>query len=200
MKVTYNSPVILTFTFLCTTVLLITQGVEPEKPIGVFAQAFMVFPAFEKTNPMDYFRIVSHSLGHANWLHLFGNLSLILVIGPILEEKYGSLNLLAMMLITAIVTGVLNILFSDTALLGASGIVFMFIILSSFVNFRQGQIPLTFILVFILYIGKEVMQGLNEDSISQFTHIIGGICGGIFGFIVGNKKIKKEEISNEVVA
>ena len=35
-------------------------------------------------------------------------------------------------------------------LLGASGIVFMFIILSSLVNLQSGRIPLTLILIFIL--------------------------------------------------
>lgn len=197
MKIRYNSPVILTFTLICTTVLLLTNGVEPGVPPGEIAQAFMVLPTFDMTNYLDYFRIVSYSMGHVSWVHLFGNFSLMLVIGPILEEKYGSRNLLIMMLITTVVTALLHIAFSDTALLGASGIVFMMIMLSSFGSFRQGEIPMTFILVFILYIGKEMMEGLKEDSISQFTHIIGGVCGGIFGFIIGKSKLKEKSVAPE---
>jgi hypothetical protein len=41
----------------------------------------------------------------------------------------------------------------------------------------------TFILVALLFIGKEIIQSLNTDQISQFAHIIGGVCGSFFGFI-----------------
>jgi membrane associated rhomboid family serine protease len=98
------------------------------------------------------------------------------------EEKYGSKRLLIMILLTALVTGILNILFFNTGLLGASGIVFMLILLSSFTNVRNGEIPITFILVAFLFLGKEVLESIQNDNISQFAHIIGGICGSIFGF------------------
>jgi rhomboid protease GluP len=65
----------------------------------------------------------------------------------------------------------------------------MLIILSSFVNIKKGSIPLTFILVALLYIGREVASGLlSNDNISQFTHIAGGVCGAVFGFTL--KQIK----------
>lgn len=100
-----------------------------------------------------------------------------------LEEKYGSKNLLVMMAITAVVTGLLNILLFDTALLGASGIVFMFILLGSFANIKKGRIPVTLVLVIIVYLGNELADALlKEDNVSQLTHIAGGIFGCIFGF------------------
>jgi uncharacterized membrane protein YdcZ (DUF606 family) len=59
----------------------------------------------------------------------------------------------------------------------------MLILLSSFVNFKKGKIPLTFILVVAIYLGGEVMRGiLVKDNISQLTHLVGGICGSVFGF------------------
>ena len=93
-----------------------------------------------------------------------------------LEEKYGSKNLLSMMLVTAISSAVLNLIFFNVNVLGASGIVFMLILLSSFTGFQRGNIPLTFVLVFILYIGREVVDSFEADNISQFGHIFGGIC------------------------
>lgn len=188
MKIRYNSPVILTFSLICTGVLLATSGVEEGKPPGDFAKAFMILPVFDAGNVLDYFRLLSHTMGHSNWVHLLGNFSLILVVGPSLEEKYGSRNLLFMMAVTALMTGVLNVFFSDSALLGASGIVFMMVILSSFGSFKKGEIPLTFILVFFMYLGKEIMASFEQDNISQFGHIIGGICGGMFGFVLNKKK------------
>ena len=113
---------------------------------------------------------------------------LILLVGPMLEEKYGSKKLLGMIVFTAFITGLINIIFFDTALLGASGIAFMLILLSSFANIKQGGIPLTLILVAVAYIGNEIINGLiSQDNISQLTHIIGGICGCGLGFVMNKK-------------
>jgi membrane associated rhomboid family serine protease len=122
-------------------------------------------------------------MGHVDWAHLMTNFAFILLLGPILEEKYGSSGLFFMMLLTALATGILNVLLMSTGLLGASGIVFMMILLVSFTNIRSGDIPLTFILVVALYLTREIIASVREDSISQFAHIVGGVCGSLFGFI-----------------
>lgn len=184
MKITYNSPVILTYTFLCAIVMSIEQFYVE----GVTSLLFTNYPTMEVTDPLAYVRLASHVIGHANWNHLINNFTFILLLGPMLEEKYGSKNLLIMILITALVTGVLNMLFFSTGLLGASGVVFMLILLSSLTNFKSGHIPLTFILVVILFLGKEVFKAIQADEVSQFAHIAGGICGSIFGFVFAKPK------------
>ena len=83
--------------------------------------------------------MVSHVAGHQDWTHLVANFSLILLIGPILEEKYHTGPLLIMMLVTALVTGVINVVFLDSWLMGASGVVFMMILLSSFTNIASAR-------------------------------------------------------------
>lgn len=177
-KIQYNSPVILTFAFISFIALL----------LGIFTNMFttrLLFSVYRSsyTDPFSYARIFGHILGHANWQHFINNFLIILLVGPMLEEKYGSKNMLYMILITAVITGILNILLFKTALLGASGVVFMLILLSSFANMEKGKIPLTMIVVVIIFIGKEIMQGMfSQDNISQLTHIAGGICGGIFGY------------------
>ncbi len=151
---------------------------------GYLAKAwFATYPQFDTTNPLFYWRLVSHIAGHQGWGHFMGNFSFILLLGPILEEKYGPRQLLIMMLTTATITGLLNAAVFPTGLMGASGIVFMFIILSSFTNFRSGDIPLTFILVIFLFLTKEVFGALKSDNISQFAHILGGVAGSLFGFM-----------------
>lgn len=75
-------------------------------------------------------------LGHGSWDHFINNMLLLLVVGPPMEEKYGSLPLLKGILLTALISGVLQcLLFPRTALLGASGIVFMLIMLASLSGF-----------------------------------------------------------------
>jgi membrane associated rhomboid family serine protease len=182
MKIDYNSPVILTFTFIATGVLLLNSLTS-----GWLIPNLFTVPGYASwSNPFTYLRLFTHIAGHANWLHLFGNFTLILLIGPMLEEKYGSRLMLIMVLTTALVTGLLNIAFFSTGLLGASGVAFMLIILSSITRIKSGFIPLTFILIVALFLGKEVFDAFEQDSISQFAHIMGGICGSVFGFMRGN--------------
>ncbi len=183
-KIQYNSPVILTFTILSFLSLILGQLTSN------FSTA-LLFSVYRSslTDIFFYFRLIGHVLGHADLQHFLGNFLIILLIGPILEEKYGSRAIIRMMLLTAIITGILNILLFDTALLGASGIVFMLILLSSFVNTQEGKIPLTLILIIILFVGKEIIDVFfANDNISQLTHIVGGLCGGIFGFYIDRRK------------
>jgi membrane associated rhomboid family serine protease len=181
MRISYNAPVILTFTIACAGILFASQLMNG----ALIKNFFVCYPHMDLTDPIGYLRLFTHAAGHKDWNHLIGNFSFILLIGPILEEKYGSKHLLIMMLIAAGITGILNTFFFPTGLLGASGIVFMFIILGSFTNFKSGDIPLTFILIILLFLTKEVVDAFQHDSISQFAHICGGICGSIFGFKSG---------------
>ena len=178
MRIRYNAPAVLSYALLSVAVLVADQVAG-----GRVSLYFAAPPAFDSQSVLSYFRMISHIAGHQDWTHLVANFSLILLIGPILEEKYHSGPLLLMMLVTALVTGVINVLFLDSLLLGASGVVFMMILLSSFTNIASGEIPLTFILVVVVYLAREVIGAFSEDSVAQFAHIAGGVCGSLFGFL-----------------
>lgn len=80
--------------------------------------------------------------------------------------------------------------FWKVGLCGASGVVFAFILLASFTGFNEGEIPLTFILVALIFIGQQVYEGITvHDDISNMAHIVGGLVGGIMGYTM-NKKAK----------
>ncbi len=181
-KIKYNSPVVLTFSIICIGVYFASE---------FFGEAirnmFTLSGNFRSSNPADLFSLFSHCIGHANRPHLIGNMTYILLLGPMIEEKYGGNKLLTMILITALCTGLLNVIFFNTGLLGASGIVFMLIILSSFTNIKTGEIPLTFILIALIFLGQEIVKSFENNNISEFAHIAGGIAGSLFGFI-GKKK------------
>jgi membrane associated rhomboid family serine protease len=179
MKVRYNAPVTLTFALTASLVLLLDQTLFS----NLIESLFVVGPSMNPGSPLDYIRLLTHVIGHSSWAHLMGNFAFILLLGPILEEKYRSTSLFIMMAITAVVTGLLNVLFLPTALLGASGIVFMMILLVSFTNIRQGEVPLTFILIVVLFLTQEVVDSVREDSVAQFAHISGGVIGSLFGFL-----------------
>lgn len=193
MRITYNAPVILTYALICTIITSLDTFVfmpAEQGDVGGVSKMFFTVHPFGRTdmslyNPLTYFRLFSHAMGHANWPHLIGNFTFILLLGPILEEKYGSKKLLSLIFLTALITGVLNASFFNSSLLGASGVVFMMILLVSFTNMKKGVIPLTFIIIALLFLGKEIYNAvLVENNISEFAHIIGGVCGGIFGYAI----------------
>ena len=174
----YNSTVILSFLFISLLSLLLSKLTK-----GKSNKALFISRRTSLLNPLTYIRMFTHILGHENWEHFRNNFLYILLIGPMIEEKYGSINLLIMIVITAGVTSIINMIITKNGILGASGISFMLILLSSLVNLQNGKIPLTLILIFIFYIASEILDGLfKKDNISHFSHILGAICGFIYGF------------------
>lgn len=175
----YNSILILSYFFISFIVLLLSYLTKKKSNV-------LLFSTYRSSifNPLTYIRLVTHILGHDSWAHFSNNFLYILLIGPMIEEKYGTLNLLYMILIVAVITGIINFIIGKYKILGASGIVFMLISLSSFVNIAAGKVPLTLILIFIFYIVNEIFSGLfKHDKVSHLGHLIGAICGIVFGFV-----------------
>lgn len=180
MKIKYNAPTTLTYAFFCTLVVVVDQTLLH----GVTRAFFTVANAqqFDLFQPLDYLRLFTHIAGHADWNHLLSNMAYVLLLGPMLEETYGSVTMFLMIIVTGFVTGVLNACFFPHPLLGASGVVFMMILLASFTNNNKNEVPLTFILIVIMYLGREILNAFKGDDISQFAHLAGGLCGSLFGF------------------
>ena len=181
---TFNSPVILAFSAICVIVFLLdilTNKISTSLLFCVYRSSLL--------DPLTYLRFFTHVFGHSGWDHLIGNLMLILIVGPMLEEKYGSRNMIILIAVTAFVTGLAHfILFPGSALLGASGVAFALILLTPFTGSNAGEIPITFVIVAVLYIGQQVMQAVTvHDNISQLTHIIGGAIGSAAGFSVNRR-------------
>ena len=186
LKISYNAPVILSFVLICFAAMLIgvlTGGKGTQL-------LFMTYHSSLK-NPLTYLRFFTHVFGHSGWSHFIGNASYLLLLGPMLEEKYGSRMLIEIIAVTAFVTGIVNyIFFWHSGLCGASGVVFAFILLASFTGFKEGEIPLTFILVAAIFVGQQVYEGIAvSDNNSNMAHIVGGLVGTVIGYVL-NKKSK----------
>lgn len=185
IKISFNAPAVLSFVMICLLVTFIgnLNG-------GRIRELMFMTYHSPLNDPFTYVRLFTHIFGHADWQHFLGNISYLLLLGPMLEEKYGSGKLIGVMAMTALITGVIHyLLFWNAALCGASGVVFAFILLTSFTGFKEGEIPLTFILVTILFIGQQLIQSITvQDNISNMAHIIGGIVGGVVGYLWNKKK------------
>lgn len=185
LKLTYNSPVILTFSIICLVTLLVdmlTQGSSNRLLFVCYGHANLL-------DPLTYLRMFSYVFGHANFAHFAGNITMLLLVGPIVENHYGSWNTVIMMAATALAGGLLNMFFFDTGILGASGLVFLMIILSAFTSMKKGEIPLTLILIAAIYLGQEIYSGIAvNDNVSHFGHLCGGVSGIGFGIAFHKKK------------
>ncbi|MGI8908494.1 MAG: rhomboid family intramembrane serine protease [Candidatus Sumerlaeaceae bacterium] len=178
MRIRYNAPAVLSFSLICVLVQL----------LAMFSRTFVmsyfsVGGTLYWSHPLEWFRLFSHVLGHGSWQHLTANLALILLLGPMLEEKYGSGRMLMMILGTAFVVALLNAMLFNTGLFGASSIVFMMIGLTAVVDIRGGEIPLTLVLVALIYVGGELISGFSPDGISQSAHLFGAATGLGFGYL-----------------
>ena len=188
LKISYNAPVTLTFALLSLGALIANHFT------GGWSNAHL-FSVYQCSlaDPLAWLRFFGHVLGHSGYAHFSGNMVLFLVMGPPMEEKYGSRALLAGILLTALVSGLLQcLLFPGSALLGASGIVFMLILLSSLAGMKAGTIPLTLILVSVIYLGQEIFSALFvQDNVAHFMHLVGGLCGAGFGFLALSPRMGK---------
>ena len=188
LRFSFNAPATLGFCGVCFIAMalnLITGGASNRTLFSVYRCSL--------ASPLAWLRMVCHVFGHADWGHLLGNLMYILILGPMLEEKYGSVDLLLVMLAAALLTGLINfIFFPRVMLLGASGIVFALILLSSITRTRDGGIPLTFVLVAALYIGQQVWQAVTtRESVSYMAHIVGGAVGAGLGFALNRVSTRR---------
>lgn len=183
-RITFNSPVVLGFVIISLGAMVanyLTMGVSNQLLFSTYHSSLL--------SPMTYVRFFTHVLGHAGWSHYIGNMMYMLLLGPMLEEKYGSRAIIEVILVTGLVTGIVTwVFFPGIALCGASGVVFAFIMMTSFTSFKEGEIPLTVILVAIIFIGQQVYEGLFiHDNISNMGHILGGIVGALAGYTLNKK-------------
>lgn len=183
--ITFNSPVVLTYVILCFAATLLNY-------LTAGRSNALLFSTYHSSllNPLTYVRFFTHVIGHSGWEHVLSNSMYLLLLGPSLEEKHGSKMMLIVIAVTALVTGLVNyIFFPNIALCGASGVVFAFILLISFTGMNGGEIPLTFILIAVVFLGEQVYQGIFvEDNISNMAHIVGGVIGSVFGFLLNRGK------------
>ena len=175
----YNSPVIITY-LVISLIACFLNFISHGKSNKLLFTSYRSSPF----NPLTYIRLFTHSIGHIDLSHLIHNFLFILLIGPMIEEKYGSINLLVMLLITSLVIGLFNTIFSNYSITGASGNVYMLITLSSFSNISEGKIPITLILILVFYIISELKDRVIEGNKTTYHtgHLLGALCGIALGF------------------
>lgn len=189
LGIEYNAPVSLTFSILCLVAFVLEkfllEKMVPDLHLFTSLTKQGSEFAFVASNPVHYVRLITYVFGAVNWNQLFISLILVLLLGPSLEINYGGKLLFVMMLISSFVSGVVSACFSAVTLSGASSVIFMMIILSSYSAIEKKKMPLSLIFVFIFFFAKENMEMLAETSCFYpvLISLLGGFLGCVFGFI-----------------
>eukprot|EP00439_Symbiodinium_sp_Y106_P013632 s71_g1.t4 len=135
-RLVFNAPLTLWFEGICLLVWAIKSARWGD--FSVFVSKLFQSPTRYQVLHITYYpltplRLFLHVFGHADWKHFFGNTTSLLLVLPMLEEKYKVRWLVCISAINALTASTVYICFKEnTAVLGASGIVFQCMLLAVF--------------------------------------------------------------------
>lgn len=201
LKLTYDAPVTLTFslicigiylidTFLCKSYLATNILSSPTTATGELPFLFTDF--------LSYPRLFLYIFSSKSISLLLANLIFILLLGPMMEERYGSIVIGIMIFVSALFAGVLNACFCKESLQGTAPIVFMMIFLSLFMAFSKRKFPLSFIVVFGTFIAFEFIQHGASGFVGVIVNIAGGLCGSLFAFLTSPKARAESKYNKKI--
>lgn len=188
----FDSPLLIIFAVISLVIMILNSIAESRGAEGLlgFFSAPSSFKAggtaFNFRNPVHYLRLIVHVFGQKEWMNLVRDLSFLLLLGPQFEKMYGTKLLLLMFSVSAFVSGVLNVCFLPFPLYGSSGIAFMMILLNVYMSIKKQVVPFSCVLLLLLYIGQGISSAGGGNT--EIVHLIGGICGSLFGMIPPEKK------------
>lgn len=178
---TLDAPVTLLFVAAAAAATLIPGAaallrLDPMSPVAFF-------------NPRWYLGVVGHVFAHQNVAHFIGNASLLLLLAPSLERRFGTFGFTVLLCALIGATGLSAsavLFFTQKSLIGASGVVFALIFLHAMVDGRGKEIPLTAILLGVLWGSKELLGLFDASTVANSAHLNGAFWGFFFG--LGSRK------------
>ena len=199
LKFSYDAPVTISFVLICVVLFLLNSLVFKGMLVkNLFSSPTTVAGTlpFIISQPMSYLRLLFYIFGANEPSVLITNLILIILLGPAMEERYGSVIIGIMIFVSALFAGVLNSCFCTKSLVGAVPVICMMIFLNAFISFSKKKIPLSFIVVIALFFVLQIFNG--EGIVYIFISIAGGLCGSLFAFLTSSKVKTAKKSENEV--
>jgi len=189
-RLTVEAPVVISFCFLNVLIHILAYTVMPGLNHFLAVQDTLQLTSF-----MQYPRLITHIFAHDGLAHIKGNMTHLLLVGPSCEHVYGSIAMLKIFGLVAIVSAFAHIFVggTNTHQMGASGIVFSTILLNSLVAAEVGKIPVSFLLTAGLWITDELFKlFFGRDGVSHHAHLTGAIVGTLAGYYFHGDRAKEE--------
>jgi membrane associated rhomboid family serine protease len=150
---------------------------------------FMFHPYLMSDRKQEWHRFISHSLIHADWMHLIFNMIGLYSFGRLVEMNIGMSSMLLLYLLGVVVSVIPayvkhrgnNAYRSLGASGGVSAVVFAGVMLSPFSTILFYFIPMPAIVFAILYlIYSQYSAKKGSDHIAHDTHLVGAIFGWVY--------------------
>lgn len=164
---------------LCIVVYLL-QLMGFEEPIMLFAH----YPA-EPSEDTQLWRYVSHAFVHLSFLHLLFNVAWFWLFGGAIEQSFGSLKLLMLALVAAVISGVCQNYASGPAFFGLSGVVYAvlgYVLLIDRLKPHTFNLPAGFFSMLLVGIALGFVGPFFGIYVGNAAHISGFILGILWGF------------------
>lgn len=186
VRITFNAPVILITALMSLVILLFDQLTGHG-----MAQSFFATGTGSFLDLWTWFRLFFHWLYHASVGGFLNNITLFLILGPVLEKRYGSRAILLVILCTALLSGLGNRWLSSDLLQGMASVDVAFSILMAMSMCRPKEIPLSLILVILAYVGMELYAAMTAFQLATtLSHVSGGLTGFLFGLLLLKRPAK----------
>ena len=173
--------IILMTTNILMMVLMFQQGYA-DTPELVAARFGAIIPVLI-LEAGEYHRLLTAMFVHFGWVHLFFNVTGILIFGTRIERHYGKLSFLAVYFISGLSASVASLFFTRGFSAGASGAVYG-LLGAAFVYTRYTKKSMDIIdnHVILVYIIAGLSMGFVMPNIDYFGHIGGLLAGLIVGY------------------
>ena len=203
LKFSYDAPVTLSFVIISALLFLLSNYIIKNGALaGILASPTSQagsLPFIVKA-PLSYLRLFLYVFGSDEVTNYITDILIILMLGPAMEERYGSVIIGIMLFVSALFSGVLNASFCAESLIGPVPLVCMMTFLTAFMSFSNKTVPITFIATIIAFGYLAINSGMG--ALRFIICIAGGLCGSLFAFLTSPKvkAAKKKDDDNGFAA
>lgn len=189
IKFNYDAPVTLTFTLLSVLLFVIDFVFLKER----LNSSIFITPTvsgdfqFSFSSLNSYLRLFLYIFGRESTLLFFSRLVIITLLGPRMEERYGSAVIGIMILVSTLFTGVLSASCCKHPFNGTDPIVFMLILLDMLFHISKKTISLSSALATALFIACLFINPNENGLVGILIVLAGGLCGSLFAFMASPK-------------
>lgn len=179
-RLTFNSPAIMTYIFICTVALglhIYTGGATDDWIFSIYGTRELSLPLIA--------RLFLHICGYTDLHTLVAEMVVLLAIGPMIEEKFMSRKVVSVMIAVALVTSIpVFFPFTGAHLMGGRGVIAALLVLGSFTGDKDGSTPFSFLVIMAALISYEgylvYMSGGNEQVWAEACEVFIGTGLGAY--------------------
>ncbi len=155
--------------------------------------------AFNYQNPVEYLRFFLHIFGSQKFADTCVTFLLLLLTGTYIEQQFGSLFTFIIVLVSAIVTAVINTCFIKTPCSGLECIVWCIFLLTAFPpeNRKNLSVPVLFTLSILIL--KDISLIIIEKDFTVISEITGGFAGSLVSLAVSSPKTRSKKTSSKSI-